>query len=68
MTKKQTAEFIKKRVLNMAFSVRRFPHTASAAHTYMEAARLWACRNERRELLPLIRDAKNSILFMGVAA
>lgn len=68
MTTKQTAEFIKKRVFSMALSARRMPHTASSAYAYMEVARLWACRNGRRELLPVIRDAKDSILSMGVAA
>ena len=67
MTKNQTAEFIKKRVLTVALSARRFPHTACAAYAYMEAARIWACRNGRRELLPVIRDAKDSILLTGAA-
>lgn len=68
MTTKQTAEFIKRRVLNMALSARRLPHTACAAYAYMEVARIWACRNGCRELLPIIRDAKDSILFVGVTA
>lgn len=68
MTTKQTAEFIKKRVLAMALSARRFPRTAGTSYAYMEVARVWACRNGRRDLLPIIRDAKDSILFVGVAA
>ena len=68
MTTRQTADVIKKRILAMAPSARQRPLTAGAAYAYMEAARMWACRNGCRDLIPLIREAKDSIIYMEVAA
>lgn len=66
MSKKNTINFLKRRIRIIAEQARKQPETAQTAYRYMEQVRIWARRNRSTDLVTATREAKNYIIGMEV--